>query len=85
MKKLILIITLLVLPVPAFAMTDYACVNDCTSKGYMYQYCTEKCSYGTDAVQPPPLIQIPRYDFLCISNCQAKGYMYMYCQQVCKY
>lgn len=25
--------------------TDYKCLNDCTSGGYMYSYCKRICSY----------------------------------------
>jgi len=25
--------------------TDFKCMNDCTSRGYMYEYCEKRCSY----------------------------------------
>ncbi len=48
MKKL-LAITLLIAStsVLAYQMTDYTCQNDCTNRGYMYQYCHQLCSYYT--------------------------------------
>lgn len=27
------------------SMTDYTCVNDCTSRGYSWGYCNSICSY----------------------------------------
>ena len=44
MKKIITVLTLL-FSINGFTATDYTCVSDCTSKGYMYNLCTEKCSY----------------------------------------
>lgn len=29
----------------AYQSTDYTCLNDCTARGYMYQYCQQLCSY----------------------------------------
>lgn len=48
MKKLIitLIVTISALAcLKAIAFTDYACMNDCTSRGYSYQLCKHQCSY----------------------------------------
>ena len=44
MKKIITVLTLL-FSINGFAGTDYNCVSDCTARGYMYNLCTEKCSY----------------------------------------
>ncbi len=63
----------------AFQSTDYTCMNDCSSNGYMYQYCQSRCSYD-NAPQMPK-----RTDYTCVSNCTDKGYMYSYCQQACSY
>lgn len=30
---------------PINNLTDYQCMSDCTSKGYMYQYCRKVCEY----------------------------------------
>lgn len=30
----------------AFADTDYACVGDCQHRGYQYQLCVQRCSFG---------------------------------------
>ncbi|QLQ24607.1 MAG: hypothetical protein HZT41_06875 [Dechloromonas sp.] len=34
----------------AFAGTDFTCVADCQSRGYQYQLCMQRCSYG-DSLQ----------------------------------
>jgi len=30
---------------PINNLTDYQCMSDCTSNGYMYQYCRKVCEY----------------------------------------
>lgn len=48
--------TIVLLAVDAHAQQiDYTCLNRCTQSGYVYQYCSEVCSYGS----PPPLYQPP--------------------------
>lgn len=37
----------------AYASVDMQCVNNCTSKGYQYQLCAQRCSYDTGAGQAP--------------------------------
>lgn len=86
MKKFILLALFLISP--AMAATDFQCVNDCTSKGYMYNYCTDRCSYSTGYDQPQQTRQpqrIKQTDYKCLSDCTARGYMYNYCQQQCSY
>jgi hypothetical protein len=36
----------------AFAGTDYKCMNDCQGRGYLYQYCSERCSYNDGGDSP---------------------------------
>lgn len=32
-------------PIPQLHGTDSKCLNDCTRRGYQYNYCTQNCSY----------------------------------------
>ena len=80
MKRLIIVL-FLVFSGSAYAATDYQCVNDCTEKGYMYNFCKEKCSYDNTPQYEKP----KQTDFQCMSDCQDKGYMYQYCKERCSY
>lgn len=54
-KQLMLMLCILLTPLVvtnAFADTDYACLNDCSSR-YTYQYCQQACSYGNNKPQGP--------------------------------
>ena len=78
MTKLTLLFVLLSsLTAPAFAITDYTCVNDCTSKGYMYSVCVSKCSASDN---PSPNRQT---DYTCVNDCTAQGYLYGVCVGKC--
>ena len=77
MKYLIVVLVLLV-AIPVFAATDYTCVSNCTSQGYLYSYCVEKCSYEFNT-KPKNI------DYNCVSDCTAKGYLYNYCTDICSY
>ena len=83
----------------AFRATDYQCLNNCTSRGYMYQYCQQQCSYETSPApapvpMPAPAIpsvpsfapqKIPQIDYQCMNDCTSNGYMYQFCQSRCSY
>ena len=61
MKKLILLTFLLTFTyTTAHAATDFRCVNDCTRRGYMYQFCVQNCSYDSAPApySPPPQQQM---------------------------
>jgi len=64
----------------ALQSSDYQCVSDCTSRGYMYQLCQSKCSYDSAGVQQPAST-----DYNCVNDCTSKGQMYQYCQEKCSY
>lgn len=76
MFRIIWFLSLIVFASSASAATDYQCVNDCTGKGYMYQYCTSICSYDSSPQQIQPQQQAPTYqpqripqtDFQCLNN-----------------
>jgi len=96
MNRIAITLTLLAIATAANAGTDYQCVNDCTRKGYMYQYCQSLCSYDDNPsrqqpVQPqnpyqtPQLPRAPQTDYQCVNDCTNKGYLYQYCQQRCSY
>lgn len=91
MFRIIWLLSLIVFSSGASAATDYQCMNDCTNKGYMYQFCTSRCSYDSSPQQVQPQAPIyqpqrtPQTDYQCLNNCTAKGYMYQYCQQQCSY
>lgn len=76
----IIVLLFLLLTNNAFALTDYQCVNDCTARGYMYNYCTEKCSYGD---REP--FKIKQTDYKCVNDCTRQGYQYQYCTNICSY
>ena len=79
MKKLILAVSILI-STNALAATDYTCVSNCTSSGYMYGYCQSKCSYNTNTFGTQK-----RTDYSCVNNCTSKGYLYGYCKSQCSY
>jgi hypothetical protein len=55
MKKLILLMFLLGCTcATAYGGTDYKCVSDCSTKGYMYNYCLSACSFDNPYPQPAP-------------------------------
>jgi len=51
MKVLSIVLVLLSISFSAQAGTDYTCVNDCTRRGYMYNLCVERCTYGSQPSQ----------------------------------
>jgi hypothetical protein len=74
------------MPLLSLAATDYACVNDCTNQGYMYNLCTQKCSYNTNQGQQEIYTpKIKQIDYQCVNDCTAKGYQYNFCQSRCSY
>jgi hypothetical protein len=96
MTKLIIAATLVATATLANAATDYQYLNDCTGRGYMYQYCMSRCSYDdkTNRAQPvqpqnpyqvPYMPRMPQTDFKCLNECAQKGYMYQFCQERCSY
>lgn len=48
MKRIALTLVLLAFSVVTNAGTDYQCLTNCTSKGYVYQLCNERCSYDNN-------------------------------------
>ena len=82
MKTIILLFVLL-LTTTAYAETDYTCGNDCTSQGYLYNYCTNLCSYKSYPHYEPK--RIKQIDYKCVNDCTGKGYLYNYCTQYCSY
>jgi hypothetical protein len=85
-----LLFAIAILATPAIAGTDYTCVSDCTAKGYMYNYCTSRCSYDDNSrgsswgEESRPRRQQPQTDYSCMSDCTSR-YMYDYCKQKCSY
>lgn len=49
--KFALVGTLLAIMQPALAEVDLACKSNCLDRGYNYDFCTEKCSYGRSSEQ----------------------------------
>ena len=89
MSKLFLLLLMCFFPLLSFGYTDFQCLNGCTQKGHMYQFCQSQCSYG-DSNQSsgaqsytPPKVQ--QTDFKCLNECTQKGYMYQFCQERCSY
>ena len=89
MPKVMFIILFLVIASVSYAGTDYQCVNNCTAKGYLYQYCTSQCSYNDSSPRqsqdPYTITPVPRTDYQCVSDCTAKGYLYQLCKERCSY
>jgi hypothetical protein len=93
MMKTVFVLLVFVLVGVTYASTDYTCLNDCTAKGYMYNYCQQRCSYDDNPYQqqqqqqsnPYQVKPIPQVDYTCLNNCTQKGYMYNYCKQQCSY
>lgn len=92
MFRVFVLLLSLTLAVPALAATDYQCMNDCTNRGYMYQYCKSRCSYDTTPQWEQPLQQnpyntprIPQTDYQCLYDCTSKGYLYQFCKERCSY
>ncbi len=81
MKRLIIVL-FLVFSGSAYAATDYQCVIDCQAKGYMIQFCQNKCSYQEHQQQKKT---IKKTDFQCMIDCQEQGYKRAYCQEQCSY
>jgi hypothetical protein len=46
MSKLFLLLLMCFFPLLSFGYTDFQCLNGCTQKGHMYQFCQSQCSYG---------------------------------------
>jgi hypothetical protein len=75
--------------------TDYQCLSDCQSAGYLYQFCRSKCSYGDDegfmgggnsgGILPSPRSQGGRIDYSCQQDCLNVGYQLRYCRELCEY
>lgn len=98
LKTIIFSMFILVIADVSNAATDFTCLNDCTQKGYMYNYCQERCSYNANPNQqqqnqqqqqliPNQIKPVPisRIDFKCLNDCTSKGYMYNYCKEQCTY
>ena len=87
MRFLAIIFTVLLLMILfasiVFAATDYTCVTDCTNQGYMYGYCTRKCSYPDASTYGQGNKNWT--DYSCLTDCTNKGYMYSYCKDYCSY
>jgi hypothetical protein len=45
MTRLIIALTLVAIATTANAITDYACVSDCTGRGNLYKDCMPECTY----------------------------------------
>ena len=84
MKRLITL-TLLIAATSVFAATDYQCVNDCTAKGYMYNLCTDRCSFDESYKSNSNNNAIKQTDYQCVNDCTAKGYQYNYCSNICSF
>lgn len=78
---------LLVLAGPASAGVDYACLSDCTGRGYLYQYCQQACSFqeSPDHLGPRGQQKIKQTDYACVQDCTNNGYLYQYCVERCSY
>ena len=87
MRNIFILIALIPLNALAFKQTDYACVSDCSSKGYQYNFCQAQCSYETSPNNGGYQFQqhIKQTDYKCVSDCTAKGYMYNYCTNLCSF
>ena len=89
MKKLILFVVAVLFSTISAAQTDYQCVNDCTQKGYQYQFCTSQCSFNNNSnnVQQytQPQQRIKQTDYQCVNDCTQKGYQYQFCTERCSY
>jgi len=85
MKKLALLLFMVVFSSISSAQTDYQCVNDCTQKGYQYQFCTSKCSFNNNEQQFTQPQRIKQTDYQCVNDCTQKGYQYQYCTERCSF
>jgi hypothetical protein len=69
--------------------TDYHCLSDCTSHGYLYALCQSKCSFPDPVApqqqRPPQGFVQHGTDYQCISKCTNQGYQYALCQNRCSY
>lgn len=94
--KLPFLFVALLLTFPALAQTDYKCVNDCTSNGYMYNLCMQQCTVQAQPTQQYQQLQSPpqqqqqfepakRVDYQCMNNCSQAGYQYGFCKDKCSY
>lgn len=83
MKKLIIFMFILSLAVntEAFIQIDQACYSQCTSNGYYFNYCYEKCSYDNQP-QAERVFNLP--DYSCLQQCAKDGNIYSICLQLCK-
>lgn len=61
-----------------FAYFDSKCMSKCTSAGYVYDFCTKKCSYEIDN-------NYHKIGGKCCDKCCADGFDYMFCQNKCSY
>lgn len=86
MKIFILMISSLIYSAVVIAQTDYQCVSDCTSKGYQYNLCNNKCSFNEDnSFTLKPLEQQKQTDYQCVTDCTNKGYQYNLCTERCSF
>jgi hypothetical protein len=96
MLKVILVLLVSAIAGVAYGGTDYQCVNNCTGKGYLYQYCMSQCSYDDNPHQQQPssplqsqnpytITPTPQTDYKCLSDCTSKGYLYQLCKERCSY
>jgi hypothetical protein len=67
----------------SIADVDYMCQSNCISKGYMFDYCQQQCSYSVRQLVPSSKPQST--DYKCQSDCLSRGYMFDYCQSRCSY
>lgn len=87
--KLILICLVSLVGSVSLAGVDYQCSSDCMSKGYMMNYCNQKCSYEDNPYSSSnsgsSFSTTKQIDYQCSSDCMKQGYMLNYCNQKCSY
>jgi len=74
MLKIIIVVFILALSGFAYAATDYTCLNDCTQRGYMYNYCLERCSYNDHSQTPLQLPQQLPHQQKSLTDSFSEGY-----------
>ena len=67
----------------AHAITDYSCVNRCTSQGKMYGLCVKECL--TNDSQNYQQKGFKQTDYSCVSQCTSGGTLYQVCVDKCSY
>ena len=84
--KIVLLAFALATSLNAFSQTDYQCVNDCTTQGYQYGLCTDRCTINDSNQFNSPQIQpAKQIDYQCVNDCSAKGYQYNLCTNRCSF